>query len=182
MFSGGYSLIELLVAIGVFSTVVAVLSGAFIISLNGQKKTVSVQNVADDVRYATEIMAKEIRMMDVDPSRQATADNNGGACSGNCRMLFYSNMPHRNPNAQVAFYLDPASHTIMFDDDTSDALAAEPITSSGVTVNALAFDVSGIPPSSQPRVTFVVRLASNDSNVAVRTTMNVQTTISPRTL
>jgi len=58
----GYSLIELLVAIGIFATVVAIMSGMFMTSLRGQKKAVTVQNVADNIRYAMEIMSKEIRM------------------------------------------------------------------------------------------------------------------------
>lgn len=179
----GYSLIELLVAIGVFATVVSVASGAFAISLKGQKKTVTLQNTADGARYAMEVMAKELRMMSVD--RPITVDNNGGACSFNCRIRFSSNMPHRNPTAVLEFYFNPATGKIMFDDDIADGLSlpAESITSSNIRVTSLVFDASGIPVSStvQPRVTVIAQMESVAA-ADVSTSINVQTTISPRTL
>ena len=180
-FSGGYSLIELLVAVSVFATVVAITSGTFIVSLKGQKKSFTVQNVADNIRYTTEVMAKELRM-----GENFAADTNGGACSTLCRITFRSNMPHRvppyvvGPNATQEFYL--SGNQIFFDDEVGAGPAAGAITSLNVTVNSLAFEVSGAPPASQPRVTFVIEAESSGSTPDVTTRIDVQTTISQRSL
>lgn len=172
--SGGYSLIELMVAIGVFAMVATMLSGTFIISLRGQGKSATAQNVADNTRYATEVMAKEIRMGMIKTTE-------GYVLNSPSDVQFRSNMPNRN-GATVRFYLDGASSQVMFDDDISDALAPEPITASSIAISALTFDVSGVSSMSQPRITIVMRATSAGTAEDVATRIDLQTTISPRSL
>lgn len=166
----GYTLIELLVAISVFAIVVTMVSGAFMISLKGQSKTVTVQNVADNIRYAMEVIAKEVRMGKNFPVPGTYSD-----------FSFTSNMPARSGN-QVRFRLD--SGRIMFDDDTNPATAPEDsLTSPGnVNITALSFVVDGQYPTTQPRVTIVVEAESVGTRVDVATRMQTQTTVSPRSL
>ncbi|MEK7487785.1 MAG: prepilin-type N-terminal cleavage/methylation domain-containing protein [Patescibacteria group bacterium] len=170
----GYSLIELMVAIGVFAVVVTALSGMFAISLRGQGKSATAQNVGDNGRYAMEVMAKEIRMGTIKTTE-------GFMVNSPSDIQFRSNMPNRN-SAIVRFYLDTATNQIMFDDDVSDALPPEPITSANIAVNALTFNVSGVSLSSQPRITIVMRAASVGTAADIETRMDIQTTISPRSL
>lgn len=170
----GYSLIELMVAIGVFAIVVTVMSGSFAISLRGQGKSATMQNVGDNVRYAMEVMAKEMRMGTI-----KTAE--GFVLNPPSDIQFRSNMPNRN-GAIVQFYLDTATHQIMFDDDVSDALPPEPITSANIAVSALTFDVSGVSSDSQPRITIVMQAASVGTAADIETHLDLQTTISPRSL
>ena len=56
----GYTLIELMIAIGIFSIVVAMTSAMFVTSLKGQEKAYTSQNVSDSARYAMEMMSREI--------------------------------------------------------------------------------------------------------------------------
>src|SRR3972149_11970405 len=79
--SRGYTLIELMVAIGIFSIVVAMTSSMFITSLKGQEKSYASQNVADSARYAMEMMSREIRM-------------GTGFSSDGTYLQFTSTMPH----------------------------------------------------------------------------------------
>lgn len=175
----GYSLIELMVAIGVFAVVVTILSGTFMISLRGQGKSATVQNIGDNMRYAMEVMAKEIRMGTI----KATEGYLFDPLLSDIR--FRSNMPNRN-NAVVRFYLDTLTHQIMFDDDIFDALSPEPITSANIEVSALKFDVSGdtsgTSASAQPRITIAMRAASVGTAADIETRIDMQTTISPRSL
>lgn len=171
----GYTLIELLVAIGVFAIVVTLMTGTFMLSLRGQKKGVTTQNVADNVRYAMEIMAKEMRM-----GTSFVADTNSGSCATMCRIQFSSNMPNRNPAQRLEFYL--ANGKIMFDDEVGTGPAADSITSPNVTVSTLSFDVSGVPPTSQPRITIVLEAASAENAGGVGSSITVQTTVSQRSL
>lgn len=171
---GGYSLIELMVAIGVFAMVVTVLSGTFAISLRGQGKSATAQNVGDNVRYAMEVMAKEMRMGTIKTTE-------GYMLNSPSDIQFRSNMPNRN-GAILRFYLDAPAGQIMFDDDINDALPPEPITSVNIAVSALTFNVSGASLSSQPRITIVMRAASVGTAADIETRIDMQTTISPRSL
>ena len=159
----GYTLIELMVSIGVFSIVVAMTSAMFVTSLKGQEKAYTSQNVSDSARYAMEMISREIRM---GTSFSSSADS----------IQFTSTMPHRDGQT-VNFEL--ISGQIMFDDDTTDAVLAASITSSDTSVSSLSFllDIG-----DHERITIVMRIESVGTREDVKTTMNLQTTVSPRRL
>jgi len=162
----GYTLIELMVAIGVFSIVVAMTSAMFVTSLRGQEKSYTSQNVADSARYAMEMMSREIRM-------------GTGFSSDGTYLQFTSTMPHRDGQT-VKFWRDVGSSRIMFDDDISDAVSEAAITSANVSVTTLSFLLDGT--SSHERITIVMRVESVGTKEDVKTTINLQTTVSPRRL
>lgn len=61
-FLTGFTLIEMLVALAIFSIVVTVMLSVTISLVKAQRKTQNLQLVHDSARYAIEMMAKEIRM------------------------------------------------------------------------------------------------------------------------
>lgn len=58
----GFTIIELLVTVAIFSFVVAITSGIFIFSLQGQRKTLAHQTVLDQTSYVMEYMSRQLRM------------------------------------------------------------------------------------------------------------------------
>ena len=58
----GYTLIEILVAVGIFITIIAAPTGFFVSSLKGQQKTLSSQKVLDESSYALEYISRALRM------------------------------------------------------------------------------------------------------------------------
>jgi|SRR3989304_6532374 len=164
----GFSLIEMMVAIGIFAVVVMITSSTFITSLKGQQKSIAVQNVADNARYAMEIMAKEIRMGDA-------------FVGGGDTIQFISNMPNR-AGKTVRFRLDSSAPQILFDDDLDTAGDDEPITGSNSAITTLRFTISGTDPGSQPRVTILLGVTSSGTAPDVASSMTLQTTVSPRSL
>lgn len=164
----GFSLIELSVAVGIFAVVVTITSSTFITSLKGQRKAITAQNVADNARYAMEVIAKEIRMGE---------DFTGGVET----LQFTSNMVHR-AGKTVRFRYDAGTSQILFDDDIADGISEEPITASNSAISMLRFSVSGTDPGSQPRVTVVLGVASAGTSADVASSMILQTTVSPRSL
>src|SRR3989338_10006398 len=58
----GTSLIELLVAITLFSFMILAATQIFKMVIDGQRNAVSAQNVQENIRYAMEKISKEIRM------------------------------------------------------------------------------------------------------------------------
>ena len=168
--TSGYSLIELMVAVGVFAIAVSIGTTLFVTGLRGQKKAFSNQDLADNIRYAMEIMTREIRM----GTGFTSASCNGTSCS------FTSSMPHR-AGKMVTFYYDSANERIMFDDDTNSAPAADPITSANVKVTYLNFTLSEDPDKGgEPyRVTIVLKAESATDSAS---NITLQTTIAPRVL
>lgn len=164
----GFTLIELLVAVGIFAVVVTITSGTFITSLKGQRKSITAQNVADNARYAMEVMAKEMRM---------GRDFVGGAEN----IQFTSNMPNR-AGKTVNFRYDAGTSAIFFDDDIADGILEEPITASNSVITMLRFTVTGTNPGDQPRITVVLGISSSGTSADVASSMVLQTTISPRSL
>lgn len=178
----GYTLIELMVAVGIFAVVVAVTSGAFVVSLRGQRKAITVQNVAGNTRYATETIAKELRMMQVTGASHAVQLTSANCPPGDPCISFSSNMEHRDPNAELVFYLDTNTHRIMFSDDAGNA-PAEQITAASIDVNNLEFDLTGAgDPGNHPRITIIMNTESNNVGPDVDTKMTTETTVSPRSL
>ena len=64
----GFTLIELIVALAVFSSVVLSISGIFISVINSQRKILSIQNTQEAGRYLLESMIKEVRMSIINSS------------------------------------------------------------------------------------------------------------------
>ncbi len=58
----GYTLIEILVAVGIFFIVIAAPTGFFVGSIKGQQKALSSQELLDQTSYVLEYMSRAIRM------------------------------------------------------------------------------------------------------------------------
>ncbi|PJA11021.1 hypothetical protein COX67_01980 [Candidatus Falkowbacteria bacterium CG_4_10_14_0_2_um_filter_36_22] len=69
--SQGFTLIEMMVAVSIFSIVILAATGILNYVLKGQVASVASQNVQESMRYALEVMSKEIR----------TAPEVGSGCS-----------------------------------------------------------------------------------------------------
>ena len=167
--SGGYSLIELLVAISVFVVVLSVNSNIFLNAVRGQGKAITTQNVSDNARYAMEVMARELRVARVTSLPADGVVNDITFISGSQNRL----------NKSIRFFLSGGS--VMFDDDTTDANPAKSITSTqNVNVTGLTFTINN--QAVQPRVTVVLKIESKGSQVSTYNNIVLQTTISPREL
>ena len=69
---GGFTLLEMLVAISVFGIVIIIIAGIFSMSLKSQRKALAISAAQESARYLLESMTKEIRMSTI----------NTGASSG----------------------------------------------------------------------------------------------------
>lgn len=62
----GFTLIEMIVALGVFSMVIAAATNLFTAGLKGQRKSLTLQYLQNDTRYILELLSKEIRMSHIE--------------------------------------------------------------------------------------------------------------------
>ena len=58
----GYTLIEMMVAVAVFTLVIAAPTGFFVTALKGQQKTLSSQELSANVSYVLDYMSRALRM------------------------------------------------------------------------------------------------------------------------
>lgn len=166
----GFTLIELMVAVGVFSIAISASSGLFVVSLRGQQRAHVVQNLSDNVRYAMETISKEIRM---------GSDFSSSSCAGSS-CSFKSHMFHRDGKI-VKFERDTITNKILFDDDTiiDDSL---PITSANIEVFSLNFELLGGSATDQERVVIVMQARVVGNSPYASADITLQTTVSPRAL
>ncbi|MBM3283920.1 prepilin-type N-terminal cleavage/methylation domain-containing protein [Candidatus Gottesmanbacteria bacterium] len=75
MKKNGYTLIELLVALTVFTIVVAAPTGFFVSALKGQQKALASQELYDNVSYTLEYMSRSLRMAKKDYSGSCITAN-----------------------------------------------------------------------------------------------------------
>lgn len=168
-FSSGFSLVELLVAIAIFSIVITAILGVFITIIKEQKIILGRQEIADNARYAMEFMSKELRMAN-------SITNNGG----NFPSLTFTNS-NCDSNAvchEIIYSLDNGK--IMRKDTYLGVTKGnQAISSDKITISKLSFLVNGWSLTEAPRVTIVIK-GEKTVYSAQKVFLDLQSTISPR--
>ncbi len=178
--SAGYTIIELVVAIGIFSTVVLGATSIFQLVVAGQSYAIASFNTQETMRYDFEIMAKELRTAKVDE---------GGTCKTFCGVssanrIYYSNtddnasfLCFKNEKDQcVRYYL--IDNRLMINRQGS----AYPITPDEIRISALSFKIQEKNMSNtpiQPKVTMKLVVENIGKNLN-KQTMVLQQSISSR--
>jgi len=175
----GFTLIELIVAVSIFSIAVSSLSALFVTGLRGQRSAIAQQNLVDNARFALERMARQIRMAQRDET---------GACTGvtTDRLTFKASassltfLDYRAPPKCVRYELT-SGKILMYPDLVLQPLVSYEISSSDITVTQLEFLVQGGAASDgeQPRITMVFKAEAGASPQALAK-VQLQTTISAR--
>lgn len=173
----GFSLIEILVSIAIFSVVMVAAAGALLTTIDANHKAQAIQSVMNNLNFALESMSRAIRTGDTyhcgdSGSLAANQTPNDCASSGSSFFAF----KRSNDNKTIYYYL--AGSQIFRAVDASEALA---ISAPEITVENLKFYVQGAAVSSQaqPRVTIVIQGYAG-ATAKIRTPFNLQTTLSQR--
>lgn len=156
----GFTIIELVVATGIFSLVISMIFSIYILAAGGQRRVIAVKNTQDNARFALEAMAREIRT--------------GMNFSGGGSTLTFTNARAES----VIYRLNNGA--IEKSSDGGATFAA--LTGPEVTINTLGFYVLGQAPGDgiQPRVTITIGITSQVGNQT--SNLKVQTTVSERLL
>lgn len=151
----GLTMIELIVAIGIFGLVISVVIGIFVLAVISQRRVIAVRNVNDNMRFAIEAMSREIR----------TGKN---FSSGAGQLSFV------NANGESISYR-LASGIIEKSSDGGNLYLA--MTGPEVTITYLNFYLSGQTALDglQPRVTVAIgadsKIGSQSSSLKIQTTV-----------
>ena len=155
----GFTLIEIIVAIGIFTAVITMALATFLNISNVQRKAGALRAVNDNLNFALEMMSREIR-----------AGKN--YCANLCSVSSFNLSNSQNEN--VVYRLNSSS--IERSSDGGNTFLR--LTSPEIKIDNLEFI---FPASIQPRVTIVLNGSVSDPKIG-ELILNIQTTISQRKL
>ena len=166
----GFTLVELLVAIGLFSVTVAIAAGGFVSALRTERQTAALVSANSNVSLAIEQMARELR----------TGFDfcvNGQSCPDPSVLSF------KNVTSQVVTYCLNSGAIWRGGAGTCAGSGFQKITADDVNVQFLKFiPVGSNAPGScdnlQPRVTIALGVSAKE--LGVQGSVNLQTTASVR--
>lgn len=176
---GAFTLIELMVAVLIFSLVVTAVSGILISSLKSQKRILAEQRVLDQTSYVLEYMSRALRMAKKD-------------LTGSCITINTNYQKTRlDKGLQFINYKDECWEFFLENEQLKERrkigipLEEETIelTSAKLQINGLNFNLGGESQEDedQPRVTFFLSVRGVDFD-ASQPDIKIQTTVSQRNL
>lgn len=178
----GIGLVELVVAVAIFSLVMLAATGIFINAMKAQKAIIAKQNVANNMRYVMEFMAKEMRMAQVPANSDLTFNDGAGVPSK------LDGTTVDSINFYITAALTPVTY-LLDNEKVKRKLGAggnEPISSEEILITGLSFKINSwyispdtVPnPRPAPLITiFMKAKAKNGAGGEVE----LQTSIAPRT-
>jgi len=192
--AAGFTLMEMLVVLGLFSTTVVAASDIFLLANRSQRKVFSLERTQADARYAMEAMTREIRSGRIDYDYYAARGTAAGAPDTELALVDSTGTP-------ILFHVSDASDEASCPDATSvpclfvtvGGSPPAPITPKGVSVRSASFYIApaddpaifdagtGTYTSSvQPHVTIVLVMDGLAQKVEDRARVQFQTTVSSR--
>ena len=178
---GGFTLIEMLAAVMIFSLIIGAISGVFISSFRSQKSALSSQRLLDQTSYALEYMSRALRM-----ATKQTADI--PACLSQSG-LNYENIPgvsglkfinHLEDDDCQEFFLENKQ----LKQKKNNLTETVELTSSKLEITSLNFLLQGESQDDdlQPRVTIFLAVKGKGQKPEEQPELKIQTTISQRNL
>ena len=179
--NSGFTLVEMVIAFGVFSSLMVVSTGSFITLMEANHKAQATKTVVNNLHFALENMSRNIR------TGRNFHCGAGGILSQpqNCASLADSYLAVTSPdNKIVSYYFNADRHWIEKSVAGGEFI---PITAPEITVETLEFFVDGACDptlcldTKQPRVLIIVGgVMQGKSKVTSR--FDIQTTVSQRAL
>jgi len=172
----GFSLVEILVSIAIFSVVMVTAAGALLTTIDANHKAQAIQSVMNNLNFALESMSRAIRVGDTyhcGDSGSLAGNQVPSDCAGGSDFFSFR---RSNDNKTVYYYLSGSQ--IVRAIDAAGALA---ISAPEIMIENLKFYVQGasLGSQAQPRVTIVIQGYAGATE-KIKTPFNLQTTLSQR--
>ena len=179
----GFTLVEMIVAVGLFAIVMVVATGAIFSIVGANRSAQSLNSAITNFSFAAESMVREIRTGHGYVCGQSTVpySNTPTDCATNSTLDNSAIAFTNADNIQVSYFLDSGTHQIMkWVNGTPSAIA---ITAPEVVIQSMDFYVVGAAdslPKIQPKVLLVIKGYSGVGKS--QSGFNIQTLISQRLL
>ena len=166
----GFTLLEMIISIGIFSTIVIASIGITIGISNAQIKASSVQAAQDNIRFSVKLMTREMRT----GSQYELSHLCAGTSGEEIRFVASS-------GTSRVYYRSGAS--LMRLVDSTNCSTAKPLMSEEVGVESLRFRIGGATPGAtdgQPWVMVSLSIRSRGSKPVLDSQMDLQTMVVQR--
>lgn len=190
----GFSLIEILVSLTIFTIVITITTGSLIVLIDSNNKAQNIQSAVNNLTFALDSMTREIRTginyycNTYNSKASAGIQNNDSLrdCTGGGNYLSIieggDSLTEGLSSKRVAFYFDNSDGIIYRRLANGDW---QPITSSDVTINTMEFIVAGtqrgVGNGIQPIATIYIEGEAGEI-VNLSTDFQIQTTVTQRTI
>lgn len=179
----GFTLVEIIIATGLFTILVVAVVDIIIASFKAQRKISNIQTVQDNIRFSLDLMTREMRtgekfriITHACPFNLGNGIEFTNLTAGERRYYYLAD---RDGDT----FPDSIMRVAMTGDiDINCALAAQ-FTADEVIVDYMRFYLNGQvlgPSDGQPRITIVLGARSRDQKIVSQTSINIQTSITPR--
>ncbi|MDP2910105.1 MAG: prepilin-type N-terminal cleavage/methylation domain-containing protein [bacterium] len=193
MATKGYTLIEIMVAVGIFTTVIAAPTGFFVSSLKGQQRALASQELIDNVSYSLEYVSKTLRMAKKELNCPSKTDPSTCVCLKNKGYGFNYETIQGGKGIRFINYQDACQEIFW---DTSDNQLKEikdggaPIALTPRKLQVISFKIGTTTPDiwsqdddKQARVTLFLEIqAKGPEAFGSQPKIQIQTTVSQRNL
>jgi len=188
---GGFTLVEMIVAVALFTTVMLVAVSALLSLINANRKAQALQSVMNNLNIAVDGMVRSVRMgtlyhcgaANYNAENLTTADCAGGGTFLAFRPFAEDGEP--NPSPWLYWYAED-EHGIgrLYKSVDGSISSGIPITAPEVSIDLVRFYVVGSDrgDSVQPKVLIVIRGSSGNVLQRTRTTFHIQATAVQRVL
>lgn len=170
----GISLIELVVAVAIFSVVIIAAVGIFISAMKAQKAMLAKQNMADSLRYTMEYMVKELRMAQIDTVDSAlTFKKDSSDIAG-----------FKNDHSSSLYFKNSAGDSVQYSLSGNKILKdVQPISSNEVKIISLNFTINNWSLVNDPtdgKAPLITIYMKAEAKSGAGGDMELQTSVSPR--
>jgi len=192
MATKGYTLIEIMVAVGIFTTVIAAPTGFFVSSLKGQQRALNSQILVDNVSYSLEYISRALRMAKKELDLTCKTDLSN-CCLKNNGVGFNYELTREGKGIRFINYQDACQEIFL---DTADSQLKEtkndgsPVVLTSKKLQVLSFKIGTTTPDiwsqdddKQARVTLFLEIqAKGPEAFGSQPKIQIQTTVSQRNL
>lgn len=175
----GFTLVEMIVSLGLFSIVMLVSIGAYLIVVSTDRRARTTNDLSTSLAFAIENMSRTIRT--------GTDYQCGGTGGTNCWPTGNSTLTLTSDRGQTVTYLLKSDGTIgQCTSSPCTSSTATSISDPRIAISSLTFFVQGVGTTdqTQPRVTFLVKGSITPDQTASTTpvTFSIQSTAAQRLL
>lgn len=180
----GFSLIELMVAVALFSVVMLVSIGALLSLADANRKAQALQSVMNNLNTAIDGMVRSIRMGSTYHCGNTGTYETARSCQNGDTLIAFENF-YGDPNVatdQWVYWYDPTAKRMYKSQNAGATQFA--LTAQEVQIDDVKFFVVGAENSDiiQPKVVIVLRGTAGGTNVKTKTSFSVQSTAVQRAI
>lgn len=175
--SAGFSLIEVIVSVALFSVIILSMTQIFKMVIDSQRSALAAQNVQESLKYFLEVIGKEIRM----------AQRDNGICSGvpDDEIYAISENAYGGVLAFKNYYNQCVAYSLERDEgdkqrfQISRVLNADFISPAKIRIDNLSFALSSEASTTQPAITLNLKAHALGQG-EFKSEMDIQTTMTSR--